>query len=132
MRRCVGSNPDKKTRFAKEGRARRDGVVFTAAKDALASQAARTYVNGLIKRYGELRELKIDSRAKTVHAVCGLIGETEPVTVNIEAYRMVTERETTYVEITACSCSRGWLQNLLEDQVCGRRLKLPAWAAAAL
>lgn len=106
--------------------------MFTAAKDALASQAARTYANGLIKRYGEVKELKIDSRAKTVHAVCRLIGETEPVTVNVGAYRIVNEGGTTLVEITACSCSRAWLQNLLEDQVCGRRLKLPGWAAAAL
>lgn len=106
--------------------------MFTAAKDALASQAARAYVNGLIKRYGQVRELRIDSRAKTVHVVCGLIGEAEPVTMNVEAYRIVADGETTFVEITACSCSRGWLQNLLEDQVCGRRLKLPAWAASAL
>lgn len=106
--------------------------MLIAAKDALASRAARSYVNGLIKRYGDVRELKIDSRAKTVHVVCGLIGETEPVTVNVEAYRIVAEDETTFMEITACSCSRGWLQNLLEDQVCGRRLKLPEWAAAVL
>jgi hypothetical protein len=106
--------------------------VFTAAKDALASQAARSYVNGLIKRYGEVKELKIDSRAKTVALVCELIGETEPVTMNVKAYRIVAEGELRFVEIMACECSRVWLQNLLEDQVCGRRLKLPAWAAAAL
>jgi hypothetical protein len=106
--------------------------VFTAAKDAVASHAARSYVNGLIKRYGEVRELKIDSRAKTVALVCELKGEAEPVRVNVEAYRIVAEGELKCVEITACSCSRVWLQNLLEDQVCGRRLKLPSWAAAAL
>ena len=106
--------------------------MFTAAKDAIASQAARSYVNGLIKRYGEVRELKIDSRAKTVQVVCALIGEAEPVNVNVEAYRIVAEGELRFVEITKCSCSRVWLQNLLEDQVCGRRLKLPVWAASAL
>jgi hypothetical protein len=106
--------------------------MFTAAKDAVSSQAARSYVNGLIKRYGEVKELKIDSRAKTVRVVCGLIGEAEPVTVHVEAYRIVAEGELRFVEITACSCSRAWLQNLLEDHVRGRRLKLPAWAAAAL
>ena len=106
--------------------------MFNAAKDAIASQAARSYVNGLIKRYGEVRELKIDSRAKTVARVCELKGEPEPVVIHVEAYRIVAEGELRFVEIAACSCSRVWLQNLLEDQVCGRRLKLPSWAAAAL
>lgn len=106
--------------------------MFTAAKDAIASQAARSYVNGLIKRYGEVREVKIDSRAKTVALVCELVGETQPVKVNVDAYRIVSEGELKFVEITACSCSREWLQNLLEDHACGRRFKLPPWAAAAL
>ncbi len=115
-----------------EGKGRRDRRVFTAAKDAIASQAARSYVNGLIKRYGEVRELKIDSRAKTVALVCELKGEVEPVTVHVEAYRIVAEGELRFAEITACSCSRVWLQNLLHDHVRDRRLKLPSWAAAAL
>lgn len=122
----------KKRRFANARRRGRDGGVFTAAKDAVASQAARSYVNGLIKRYGEVRELKIDSRAKTVAVVCELKGESEPVKIHVGAYRIVAEGELRFVEITACSCSKEWLQNLLEDHVRDRRLKLPAWAAAAL
>jgi hypothetical protein len=118
--------------FAKSAQGRRHVDVFTAAKDAVASQAARTYVNGLIKRYGEVRELKIDSRAKTVSLVCELKGEAEPVAIRVDAYRIVAEGELRFVEITACTCSRVWLQHLLEDQVCNRRLKLPSWAAAAL
>lgn len=106
--------------------------MFTAAKDAVASQAARSYVNGLIARYGHVRELKIDSRAKTVALVCELKGEADPVTVHVEAYRIVVEGDLRFVEITACSCSRVWLQNLLHDHVRDRRLKLPGWAAAAL
>ena len=106
--------------------------MFTAAKDAVASQAARTYVNGLIARYGHVRELKIDSRAKTVALVCELKGETDPVIVHVEAYRIVADGELRFVEITACSCSRVWLHNLLHDHLRDRRLKLPAWAAAAL
>ncbi|MFA6960249.1 MAG: hypothetical protein WC205_05830 [Opitutaceae bacterium] len=106
--------------------------MFTAAKDAVASQVARSYVNGLIKRYGEVRELKIDSRSKTVVVVCELKGEAEPVTVHVEAYRIVAEGEERFVEIAACSCSRPWMHNLLQDHVRDRRLKLPVWAAAAL
>ena len=108
------------------------GGMFTAAKDAVASQAARSYVNGLIARYGQVRELKIDSRAKTVAVVCELIGESEPVAVRVESYRLISEDGAHFVEILTCSCSRPWLHNLLADHACGRRLALPAWAAKVL
>jgi hypothetical protein len=107
-------------------------LMFTAAKDALASQAARRYVNGLIKRYGEVSELKINSKAKSVDLVCLLIGENEPVTVRIDHYRVENHGGKHFVELGGCSCSRLWLQNLLEDHACGRRFGLPGWAAAAL
>lgn len=106
--------------------------MFTAAKDAVASQAARTFVNGTIARYGQVRELKIDSRAKTLVVVCELIGELEPVNVRIESYRVFAENGLHFVEILTCSCSRPWLQNLLTDHACGRRLELPAWAVKLL
>ena len=106
--------------------------MFTAAKDAVASQAARTFVNGKIARYGQVRELKIDSRAKTLVVVCELIGEIEPVSVRVESYRLLTDNGLHFVEILTCSCSRPWLQNLLADHACGRRLELPAWAVKLL
>lgn len=106
--------------------------MFTAAKDAMASQAARRYVNGLIARYGEVSDLRIDSKAKTVDLTCTLIGEHEPVTVKVEGYRIKKDGERHFVEIQDCSCSRRWLENLLQDHARGRRLELPSWAAAVL
>ena len=110
----------------------RDRRMFTAAKDALASQAARTFVNDRIARYGQVRELKIDSRAKTVAVVCELIGESEPVSVRVDSYRLVSENGRQFVEVVSCTCSRPWLHNVLADHVCGRRWVLPAWAATVL
>jgi len=99
----------------------------------LSSHAARNYVNGLIKRYGEVSELKIDSRKKSVEIVCVLTGENDPVKVFIENYHIESDGTKSFVEITALTCSRPWrLHNLLEDHARGRRLELPSWAAAAL
>jgi hypothetical protein len=106
--------------------------MFAAAKDALTSQVARRYVNSLIGRYGVVRELKIDSAAKSAGITCELIGEAEPVIVRVEHYRIIDEAGKRWIEVTACSCSRPWLQHLLEDHACGRRVELPGWAAAAL
>ena len=106
--------------------------MFTAAKDALTSQVARRYVNDMIERYGVVRELKLNSSAKSVDLTCELIGESEPVVIRVENYRIIDDAGKRWVEITACTCSRPWLEHLLEDHACGRRVELPGWAAAAL
>lgn len=106
--------------------------VFNAAKDAVASRVALAYLNSLAGRYGRVRELKIDSRSKKVVVIAELLGESETVTLRIDSYRILEEGQLRFIEVTACSCSREWLQNLLLDHVRDQKLKLPAWAAGAL
>lgn len=106
--------------------------MFNAAKDALASRGAQTWANTLIARYGQVQELKIDSRLKTVAVTCLLEGEATPITVRIENYVVETERDKKYIRATGFSCTRPWLQNVLMDYGPKQRIELPSWAAAAL
>lgn len=106
--------------------------MFKAAKDALASEAARRYLNGLIARYGKVEELRIDSRQHRMRAVCLLDGEPVPITIDVENYVIQNHGETKSLQVTAIKCSRVWLERLLEDHVRGRKIDLPSWAAVAL
>lgn len=106
--------------------------MFAAAKDAIASQTARRYANGLISRYGEVQELKIDSRGKSVEVVLALLGETAPVRVRIDRYQIETIEGKSYLTLLAATCSRPWLQNLFEDHARGQRREVPSWAATVL
>lgn len=106
--------------------------MFQAAKDALASKGAQSYLNGLIRRYGEIERMKIDSRARTMEATCHLQGETTPVTVRVGRYTIHETAGKKYLEVADCTCSRVWIQNLLCDMTKGRRVELPGWAASAL
>jgi len=106
--------------------------MFTAAKDALASQAARTFVNQRIARYGEVRTLKINSRDKTIELECQLHGEREPITARIESYEVIGSGDRKVVRLGRCVCSRPWLENLLSDLARDRDIPVPSWAAAAL
>ena len=106
--------------------------MFNAAKDALASQAAKAWVNTLIARYGKVQDLKIDSRQKTVEVTCPLDGEISPVTIRIENYTVETEGDKKFVRATHFRCTRPWLQNLLTDFGHQQRIELPPWAAAVL
>lgn len=106
--------------------------MLNAAKDALTGKAARTYLNSVLARYGEITALTLDSRACTIMAVCQLEGEKEAITIKVERYVIESEAEKRFVRIEAVSCSRPWLERLLLDHARERRFPLPAWAAAAL
>ena len=106
--------------------------MLNAAKDALASRAARTWANSLISRYGEVQHLKIDSQLKQLEVTCLLNGESASITIKIENYVVETDGEKKFIRATGFSCSRPWLHNLLSDFGPRQRIELPAWAAAAL
>lgn len=106
--------------------------MFSAAKDAMASRAAQTYVNGRIARYGQLTDFRLDSTQRRMEATCLLHGEAEPITVQVDRYAIHTVGGQKFLEVQACRCARPWLQALLEDFVRGRHIELPAWAASAL
>lgn len=106
--------------------------MFAAAKDALTSKAAQSYVNQRIARYGEVRTLRLDSSKKTVEVVCQLIGERDPVTIRVSQYEVIETGGNKFLRIGACTCNRPWLENLLNDFGKGREVPVPGWAASAL
>lgn len=106
--------------------------MFHAAKDALASRAAQVWANKRIARYGQVQDLKIDSRRKTVEVSCLLNGEPTPITIRVENYVVETERGKKFIHATDFSCTRPWLQTFLTDFGHRQRIELPPWAAAAL
>ncbi|MDB6167407.1 MAG: hypothetical protein JWM88_271 [Verrucomicrobia bacterium] len=106
--------------------------MFNRAKDFMTGKAAQTYINGMIGRYGEVRDLRIDTEAKTLELVCTLRGEAEPVTVRVDKYEIVQKGEKHFAQIVKCTCSRPWLQALVEDFAQSRPIEVPPWAVSAL
>ncbi len=106
--------------------------MFNSLKDTMTAKAVQVYVNGRVARYGQLSALKIDSREKTMEITGLLHGDPLPVVVRVTRYVVETAGEKTFISVKDISCSRPWLQNLLEDFVRDRRTELPAWAANAL
>ncbi len=106
--------------------------MFQAAKDAVTSKAAQAYLNKTFARYGEVERVKLDSRERTLEIVLHLHGESEPITASVGRYTIHEVGEKKYVEVADCTCSREWLQNLIEDFAHKRRIELPPWAVAAL
>ncbi len=107
-------------------------AMMTAAKDLMASKAAKAYLNNFIARYGKVQELKIDSKKRRIELVCQLHGEADPIGVTIVEYRIEDEGAKKYFRILDSSATRLWLEGVLRDFAHGKRIELPAWAAALL
>lgn len=106
--------------------------MFTAAKDAITSKAAQSFINQRIGRYGEVRTLRLDSKNKSAEVVCALHGEAEPIMVRVDRYEVRQKDGQTYVRLAQCTANRPWLQNLLMDYGVDREIPVPPWAATAL
>jgi hypothetical protein len=106
--------------------------MFSAAKDAMTSRAAQSFVNTRIARYGQLQDFRIDSGARRIEGVCQLRGENEPIRVVIDRYEVTERGGKKYIELKGCQCGRPWLQALIEDYALNRPIEVPPWAASAL
>jgi len=106
--------------------------MFRAAKDAITSKAALHFFNKEMARYGKLLDLRIDSANKTVDVSCLLVGESEPITLRVDNYRVETEAGKNYLQASGFICNRPWLQSLLLDFAQHRRIELPSWAGTFL
>jgi hypothetical protein len=106
--------------------------VFSAAKDRLASQAARAYLGERIRPYGTIEALEIDSARRRIEVVLRLDGEAAEVAVAIERYETETTGDGAVLRVLASSANRAWLAAVVRDHLHGKPLRLPAWAAALL
>ena len=93
---------------------------------------ARVAINAKLRSFGEMTELHIDTQNKRVRVRLELLGETEPIDVDILRYSLKEEGETTCITIEEVTSSREWLTVALCEFVVGQDLAIPAKAAAVL
>ena len=79
-----------------------------------------------------MTELSIDTKNKRVRVRLELLGEKEPIEVEILRYSLKEKGETTYIFIEEATSSREWVTVVLSDFVVGQDLALPSKAGAVL
>ena len=81
---------------------------------------------------GQMTELLIDTKNKRVRARLELLGEKEPIDVEILRYSLKEKGETTYITIEEATSSREWVTVALREFVVGQDLPIPPKAGAVL
>jgi hypothetical protein len=100
-------------------------TLISRAKDAALRKALLHYLRPRFERYGEIRELEVDTTAKVVTAELILKGEPFPFVISQARYRMESKSDESWIVFYAIKVSREWAQNLLEDQFPEIPVKVP-------
>src|SRR5262245_40234721 len=100
------------------------------SKDKLVESMAPSLLNkALLKPYGRIIELKLNSRDKALEITLELKGEQEPVHLDIQEYEVIQEDGRCFLVIKKVSTSREWLTAIAKELAVGKRLELPGEAA---
>ena len=106
--------------------------VLHRSKDATLAFTVRLAVNTKLRSIGAMTELSIDTKNKRVRVRLELLGEQEPIDVDILRYSLKEKGETTYITIEEATSSREWVTVALREFIVGQDLALPAKAGAVL
>jgi hypothetical protein len=102
------------------------------SKDATVGFAARSAINSKLRGIGEVTELAIDTKTKQVRLRLELVGEQEPIEIQITEYRVRTTERGTDVTIERAIASRQWVNVALQEFVVGQWFPVPPKAEALL
>jgi len=89
-------------------------------------------VNTKLRGIGQMTELSIDTKTRRVVVRLELVGEAEPIEIEIVRYNLKTKENATKLTIEEARASRPWITAALEEFVVGETLSIPKKAAAVL
>jgi hypothetical protein len=96
------------------------------AKDWLVEKAGMAVLNqAVLKPYGTLTKLKIDTTARSMEAEFDLKGETQPLRLHVHEYELRQEGDRAFVVIKSIDTSREWLTTLARDFAVDKPFELP-------
>jgi hypothetical protein len=113
------------------------GGNLAESKDRLIGERIKQELNTQLARYGEVLDVKLNTRERSVQVSIKLKGEPDPIAVNIGKYELIKEDAQLWLTFASQSieASREWLTLVLQDQAGRRRLPIPqkyAWAVEFL
>ncbi len=79
-----------------------------------------------------MTELSIDTQKRRVRVHLELVGEPEPIEVEITKYNLENKDSGARLTIEEATASREWLTMALREFVVGRTIEIPAKAGALL
>jgi hypothetical protein len=106
--------------------------VIRKLKDAALSKGSRTAVNSLMKEYGRMLKLDLDSATKRISMEVMLEGEKEVLHIDISRYELTEEAGRYFLKVYGVETSRAWINTFAAAYLEGRAVEIPAEYARLL
>ncbi len=98
---------------------------FTSLKEKGLAMAVKAMINREIEKCGEVTELAIDTREKTLRVELALKGETSPIEINVGAYEVSEKGGKVFLKVRKLKSSREWLTAALNKYAAGQAIEMP-------
>jgi len=99
-------------------------TVYTG-KDAANSKLFKTIINQIIKSYGSVLAIKIDSKDRSFLIELMLKGETLPIRIEISKYEFIQHEDSASVIIYSLKANREWMKTIMDMFVVNKEFELP-------
>jgi hypothetical protein len=100
-------------------------TLISRTKDAALRKALLHFLQPRFERYGEVRELEVNTTEKVLTAEVALKGEPFPFVISEARYRIEKKGDESWIVFYGVKVSKEWVQNLLDDQFPEISVKLP-------
>jgi hypothetical protein len=96
-------------------------------KDSAQSKLIKKGMNVAMKKFGEVKDLKFDTKNKSITLTVYLKGEKQDVVLNIDSYKFSKDDDDNYyIEIFTVSANRYWMDALVRTFLIGRKFPIPS------
>jgi hypothetical protein len=94
-------------------------------KDSTQSTVIKNIANGFMKKFGEIKELDINSKNKKIHLSVYLKGEKGDVIIDIGNYKISKIDDGYFIELYEVSANRYWIDALLNTFIYEKKFPIP-------
>lgn len=79
-----------------------------------------------MRNFGQVQDLRLDTRGRNASISVLLKGEAAPVTIEVHDYQVSRSEGADWIQINRVTASREWMTLALQEYIVGQRFKLPA------
>jgi hypothetical protein len=103
------------------------GQALDKAKNGLLAKGAKTHFKKLMRRYGTVLDLQLNTVDRSLSFALFLKGEDTPIEIHVHEYTLASEagKSVLILDGKQVDTSREWLTELIRDQVGQKRLVVP-------
>lgn len=100
--------------------------LFSRVRDVALEKALMLFLSPLVKRYGRIGKIGIDTSRKEISGEIYLIGDVVPLELYSSQYRVEDKEGESYLVLSSFKFSKEWVQNLSDDFLREYTVKIPS------